>query len=99
MATQIWVNIASGNGLLPDGTKPLPEPMLTYHQEGPVAFTWVQFYQRYLSHQSFENYLSKILFKSPRDQWVNILEPEKIYSYSAADIFRYIFLSERLLFI
>ena len=26
------LNIGSGNGLLPDGTKPLPEPMLTYHQ-------------------------------------------------------------------
>ena len=25
-------HIGSGNGLLPDGTKPLPEPMLTYHQ-------------------------------------------------------------------
>ena len=25
MGTQIWVNIGSGNGLLPDGTKPLPE--------------------------------------------------------------------------
>ena len=34
--------IGSGNGLVPDGTKPLPEPMLTYHQQGPVAFTWVQ---------------------------------------------------------
>ena len=32
MATEVWVNIGSGNGLLPDGTKPLPEPMLTYHQ-------------------------------------------------------------------
>ena len=31
MATEIWVNIGSGNGLLPDGTKPLPEPMLTDH--------------------------------------------------------------------
>ena len=31
-ATEIWVNIGSGNGLLPDGTKPLPEPILTYHQ-------------------------------------------------------------------
>ena len=30
MVTQILVNIGSGNGLLPDGTKPLPEPMLTY---------------------------------------------------------------------
>ena len=36
----ITVNIGSGNGLLPDGTKPLPEPMLTYHQEGPVTFIW-----------------------------------------------------------
>ena len=26
------VNIGSGNGLLPDGTKPLPEPMFTNHQ-------------------------------------------------------------------
>ena len=24
------VNIGSGNALLPDGTKPSPEPMLTY---------------------------------------------------------------------
>ena len=31
MASGIWINIGSGNGLLPDGTKPLPEPMLTYH--------------------------------------------------------------------
>ena len=32
VSTKIWVNFGSGNGLLPDGTKPLPEPMLTYHQ-------------------------------------------------------------------
>ena len=32
MATEVWVNIGSGNGLMPDGTKPLPEPMLNYHQ-------------------------------------------------------------------
>ena len=29
MVTEIWVNIGSGNGLLPAGNKPLPEPMLT----------------------------------------------------------------------
>ena len=29
MAAEIWVNTGSGNGLLPDSTKPLPEPMLT----------------------------------------------------------------------
>ena len=31
MATEIYVNIGSGNSLMPDDTKPLPEPMLTYH--------------------------------------------------------------------
>ena len=29
MAIAILINIGSGNGLLPDGNKPLPEPMLT----------------------------------------------------------------------
>ena len=32
MATQTWGNTGSSNGLLHDGTKPLPEPMLTYHE-------------------------------------------------------------------
>ena len=43
MASLILVNIGSGNGLLPDGTKPLPESMLINHQLGPVAFTWWQY--------------------------------------------------------
>ena len=43
MAREIWVNIGSGNGLLPDGTKPLPEPMLTDHQWSPVIFILGQF--------------------------------------------------------
>ena len=33
MVTEIWVNFGSGNGLVPDGTKPLPELMLTSKQE------------------------------------------------------------------
>ena len=32
MAIYLWVNIGSGNGLLPDSTKPLPKPMLTYYR-------------------------------------------------------------------
>ena len=32
MVISIWVNIGLGNGLLPDGTTPLPEPMLASHQ-------------------------------------------------------------------
>ena len=31
MATVILDNIGSGNGLLPVDTKPLPDPLLTYH--------------------------------------------------------------------
>ena len=33
---QIWVNTGSGNGLLPGGTKPLPELMLTDHQSSDI---------------------------------------------------------------
>ena len=29
MVAGIWVNIGSANDLVPDGTKPLPEPMLS----------------------------------------------------------------------
>ena len=32
MAMQIWLNIISCNCSLPDGTKPLSEPMLTLHE-------------------------------------------------------------------
>ena len=35
MASQNLVNIGSNNGLLPDGTKPLPGLILAYHQWGP----------------------------------------------------------------
>ena len=33
MATEIRVNIGSGNGLVPDSTKPLPEPMFDFKYE------------------------------------------------------------------
>ena len=40
---EILINNGSGKGLLPDGTKPLPEPKLTCHQWSLVALTWQQF--------------------------------------------------------
>ena len=52
---QICVNIGSGNGLLPDGTKPLPEPMLTDHHWSPVTFISGQYHQRCLNHQSLKS--------------------------------------------
>ena len=39
MVSQIRLNIGSGNGLLPDSTKPLPKLILTYHPWGSVALT------------------------------------------------------------
>ena len=33
MATEFWVNIGSGNSLLLDSTKPLPEPVLTFYSD------------------------------------------------------------------
>ena len=33
----IYVNIGSGNGLTPNGTQPLPEPILMHHQWSQVA--------------------------------------------------------------
>ena len=36
--------------VMADGTKPLPEPMSTYHKSGPVMLIWGQFHKRYLSH-------------------------------------------------
>ena len=39
MVLGIVANTGSGNDLLPGGTKPLPEPMSTYHQWSFVAFT------------------------------------------------------------
>ena len=75
MATEIWVNIGSGNGLLPDGTKPLPEPMLTNHQWSPVTLISGQFHRdaSATNHLNlFQNYIADISFKFPRGQWVNL---------------------------
>ena len=55
MVPEIWVNIGSGNGLLPDGTKPLPEPLLTDQQQSPMTFILGQFYKRCLINQSLKS--------------------------------------------
>ena len=58
MVTEIWINIGSGNGLLPDGTKPLPEPMLTDHQLSPVTFIF-----REISQEMPQPSIAKICLK------------------------------------
>ena len=59
-----WVNIGLGNGLLPDGAKPLPEPMLTYYRGDLVALTGNAWYE-------FRNFWFKNTATYPRGQWVN----------------------------
>ena len=55
-------HIGLGDGLLPDDTKPFPEPLLTCQQRCCVEFTWGQF------HRKCSEYLSLITL---RNQWVN----------------------------
>ena len=47
MVWEILVNTGLGNGMLPDGTKPLPDSMLTYHQWGSVALIQDQFHRQH----------------------------------------------------
>ena len=44
MATEIWVNICSGNDLLTEDTKPLLGPLLTDHDWSKVIFILEQFH-------------------------------------------------------
>ena len=69
MATKVWVNIGSRNGLLPDGTKPSHEPMLTKSQWSHVAFNCGQLHRKCWRNQ-FEKYACIITTKSSRGQWV-----------------------------
>ena len=43
MMSQIWFTTGPGNGLLHDGTKSLPGPMLTYHEWDNKELTGMQF--------------------------------------------------------
>ena len=52
MVTRNRVNIGTGNGLLPDGAKSLPEPMLTYIQQCPVVFIWGHYHNKIWRYQS-----------------------------------------------
>ena len=73
-----WVNIGSGNGLLPDGTKPLPEPLLTNYQSCLVTFTPGQFHKKIkiTIPNMLSNYHFNITVISSRGQWVNTFHVE-----------------------
>ena len=56
-----------------DSTKPLPEPMLTFHSWGSVVFVWEQFHstQATILCKECENCTYKITAMSPRGHWVD----------------------------
>ena len=77
MATENWVNIGSGNGPVPGGTKPRPEAILTYHELGSVASPRKLFHRNYSKYQfeknEIKNYSFKIISTSPRGHWVKTI--------------------------
>ena len=68
MVTKIGDNIGSCNGLLPDGTKPLSEPMLLYPQWFEDNFTKDNSCINHLD--KLDNYVSRNSFKSHGDQGI-----------------------------
>ena len=68
-------NIGSQNDLLLNGTKPLPEPMLTSYQwlsTGGIHLSNVTAdAQAIILYFEFENYIFRITATTPRDQCVN----------------------------
>ena len=65
------VNIVLGDGLLPDGTMPLPEPVMTHNQWNFVALTWGEYHKKFQFKRRFENYSFKITAKSQKVHWLN----------------------------
>ena len=66
----MWFNICSGNGLLPDGTKPLPEPMWTLYQWGFVALTQDQFQRKVFKISTHKISLKNIFVKLLPHLWL-----------------------------
>ena len=59
-----WIAITDNvSGLLPDGSKPLPEPMLTSPQWSSVAFNWDQLHSKCSRYYSLRMALKIMLLK------------------------------------
>ena len=81
MATDIVVSIISGNGLLPDVSKPLPEPVLTYHQLCSVAIAWEQFHKKWTTFLSATKQLYEWFGPSARlSVWPSVC-PSYLFHY------------------
>ena len=75
---------------LPDSTKPLPRPMLTYYQWCSVAFTSEQFHE----YSWIESIICVSEPQLSSQHLVNTLKPRQDGLHFADDIFKCIFLNE-----
>ena len=80
MSSAKWRPFCLGlNVLMPDGTRPLSEPVLTFHWLGVVAFTCRQFTRNAKDmYPWYEFYWFKITLSIPRGQWVKALKVVKM---------------------
>ena len=77
MALSNLVSIGPGNGLAPFGAKPLPEPMLTYHQLDPHKQTnlceiWITKIKTNIIQEKGRNVICRMPAILSRPQCVNI---------------------------
>ena len=81
--------IGSGNVLLPDSIKPLPEPVLTNNQGVLLEFTTVLLHKGSAHYPGYnlENYWLNITARCPRNQWANVSTVNWIFSCFPCDRF------------
>ena len=85
-ASYAWVHIGSSNGVLPDGTWPLCEPVLTFYVWDTVAFAWVQFcneFPNYYYVESVQKHSLKLRPHLPGDNESNSTAPVSVYAFIA----------------
>ena len=78
MAMEMWVNISSGNCLLPDGTKPLPDHcwlMVRWYMWHPPVGNFTGNAEDVYPWYKFEKDWLDITAASPRGQWDNYANP------------------------
>ena len=101
MASQTLVNSGSSNGFLPDGTKPLPEPMLTSREFCGINLRAISWWMPKLLFSIMNLKSTGICFKStatsPKTQWVNsnhIAIFNRCFTHMIYNIISYMYFSQ-----